>query len=66
MHIVAGTEAIKSINIFDVTGKVILRVPGSSMQTAMDIPVALLSNGIYFVEITTTNSVFSEKLVIQK
>ena len=66
VHIVAGTEGIKSINICDVTGKVILSVPGSSMQTAMDIPVAVLSNGIYFVQITTTNSVFSEKLAIQK
>ncbi|HYK47117.1 MAG TPA: T9SS type A sorting domain-containing protein, partial [Parafilimonas sp.] len=66
VHIVAGTEAIKSINIFDVTGKMILRIPGSTMQTEMDIPIAVLSNGIYFVEITTMNSVFSEKLLIQK
>lgn len=66
VHIVQGAELVKFVNMYDVTGKIIVRVPNATSQTVINIPVATLSNGLYFVEIVTTNSVFREKLVIHK
>jgi hypothetical protein len=65
VHIAKGTEPVKLVNVYDIAGKIILRVPEVS-QAVIDIPVATISNGLYFVEIVTPNSVYREKLVIHK
>lgn len=63
VHIAAGTEPVNMVTIYDVTGKAVTRI--TNTQNVIDIPIAALSNGIYFVEIRTASAVYREKLVLK-
>jgi len=59
------SSTIHHITIKDISGKIVLEQhPASTNITTLN--VSELANGIYFVTVETTNSVFTEKLIIQK
>jgi uncharacterized repeat protein (TIGR01451 family) len=59
------TESIVNINVYDVVGKSV-RTISDIESTQINFDVSALTNGIYFVEITTKNQLkITKKLVIQ-
>ena len=64
VQIERGEDAIKIINLFDLSGRLVASIkPGA--EEVVDLPVASLPNGIYVVEIQTTGTIYREKLWIQ-
>jgi len=64
VNIAAGTEIIRQITIYNVVGKPVIRVPNSVSQGIVKIPTYNLSNGLYFVEIRTAETVYRDKLIV--
>ncbi len=64
VNIAPGTEPVKETIFYDVMGRVLLRLKQSATGL-LNVPVNTLSNGLYVVEIRTTNSVFKTKLVVK-
>ncbi len=56
---------IHHITIKDISGKIVLQQQPAPANLAT-LNVSELANGIYFVTVETTNSIFTEKLIIQK
>jgi hypothetical protein len=65
VHIGRGTEAIKHVNLYDISGKVILRRGYTGSDNMIDLPISGLVRGIYIVEITTSTNVYRDKLIKQ-
>lgn len=65
VKIAPGTDAIRLITFYDIMGRALLRVPNTVAGSTITIPTYTLSNGLYFVEIRTTTSVFKVKLVVK-
>ncbi|HPQ08951.1 MAG TPA: T9SS type A sorting domain-containing protein [Bacteroidia bacterium] len=59
------SSTIHHITIKDISGKIVLQQQPAPANLAT-LNVSELANGIYFVTVETTNSVFTEKLIIQK
>lgn len=64
VNIAAGTETIRQITIYNVVGKPVIRVPNTVSQSIVNIPTYNLSNGLYFVEIRTPETVYRDKLIV--
>ncbi len=63
IHIGRGTETVKHINLYDISGKVILRRSYANSDNIIEISVSGLVRGTYIVEITTTSNVYRDKLI---
>ncbi len=67
INIAQGTDQIKMINIYDITGRVMIN---NSLQSGATNPVIIstanLASGIYFVEIRTTTSVYRNKIFVKQ
>ncbi len=63
VNIAQGAEAIKLINIYDVSGR-LMKSLGNTSTNPISIATNTLADGIYFVEIRTATSVYREKLVV--
>lgn len=61
-----NNSRIQAILLKDLTGKVLLQQNFPSASTTASIDVSTLSNGLYLLEIHTSSSVVTEKLVVQK
>ena len=65
VHIVKGTEPIKLINVYDISGRFILSIANGNSNEVIDLPVYPYANGLYIVEIRTVESIFRQKLIIR-
>ncbi|MEP6512230.1 MAG: discoidin domain-containing protein [Parafilimonas sp.] len=63
VNIAQGAEAIKLINIYDVSGR-LMKSLGNISANPISIATNTFADGIYFVEIRTATSVYREKLVV--
>ena len=63
VNIAQGTDLIKYINVYNILGRTVLRIPDTSSQGLIQIPTHSFPDGIYFVEIRTANVVYMEKLI---
>ncbi|MBS4062750.1 MAG: DUF4623 domain-containing protein, partial [Bacteroidetes bacterium] len=61
---VSSESMIKSVIIYDVTGKVCREISGNDYQVNIDTDG--LSNGLFLVRVKTDNGISSRKLLIQK
>jgi len=64
-YVAKGDEEIKYVNLYDVTGRPAIQITNSSKTGLTEIPVSSLSNGIYIVEIITSQSVYRTKLTVR-
>ena len=64
VNIAPGTDLIKYVNIYNILGSAILRIPDAGSQGIIKIPTYSLANGLYFVEIRTANAVYRAKLLV--
>ncbi len=63
LNINAGTENIKSVLIYNLTGELILKTKVNKNKTSLNI--SNLANGVYLVKINTVNGTKTEKIIIQ-
>ncbi|MEJ0030336.1 MAG: discoidin domain-containing protein [Bacteroidota bacterium] len=59
-----GVEKIRMITLFDPAGKPVSHTEGS-IEELTEIPVRMLANGMYVVEIRTEKGVYRDKVVIK-
>jgi len=64
VNITPGTDLIKYINVYNILGKTVLKIPNTNSQGIIQTPTYSFSNGIYVIEIRTTNAVYREKLIV--
>lgn len=64
LHIYQGTEPIKVISIYDVMGRRLGSLNNTEGNAQINFPVSSYANGVYFVEIRTTASVFRQKIIV--
>ncbi len=60
-----NSKIIKDINLFDISGKEVLKIGDNLNQSEIKIDLSELSNGIYFIEINTIEQVFYSKIIKQ-
>lgn len=60
-----GTEPIRFINIYDIMGRAFVRRQNTAGESVINIPTYTLPNGLYFVEIRTTQTAYKVKLMVQ-
>lgn len=65
VNVTKGSDEVKFITIYDITGKPLIRVNNASGNTTAQIPTTNLLRGTYIIEITTSTSIFRDKLLIQ-
>jgi len=65
VHIVKGSESIKLINVYDITGRFITSITNAAGNAIIDMQVSSYSNGVYILEIRTGQSVYRQKLVVR-
>lgn len=65
VHIAAGSEPIKLVNIYDAAGKTVLRLQNKSQLNFIEFSCSNFAAGIYFAEIRTTENVYRQKLVVR-
>lgn len=61
--VIAGTEPLKEISLIDASGKIIVRIENNNSTANINIPIDKLPDGIYIVEIKTSNQVLHQKLL---
>ncbi|MCD6069192.1 MAG: hypothetical protein K0S33_4018, partial [Bacteroidetes bacterium] len=70
MDIELATEETVSVSVYDITGKLVAVVAENTRlntgTTTIQIPAAELSNGMYFVTVSTGKYVQTQKLIINK
>jgi hypothetical protein len=64
LYIKEGTDKIRMITLYDPAGKAVAHTEGSIGPVA-EIPVRMMANGMYVVEIRTAKSVYRDKVVIK-
>ncbi len=65
VNIAQGTDPIKYITFYDVTGKTLVRLYGVGISTNTQVATSNLMKGTYIVEITTAANIYRDKLLIQ-
>lgn len=64
VHIRQGQDKIRLITLYDVNDRILARI--SSIESSVtDLPVNTLMNGLYVLEIKTSQAVYREKLLIR-
>lgn len=56
---IVSNEKVQSVNVFDLTGSLVLNQTGTTLNTSH------LVNGVYLVKVTTANGTLTEKLVVK-
>src|SRR4030095_8864605 len=64
VNIARGSDPIKYINIYNILGSAILRIPDASSQAFIKIPTQSFPAGMYIIEIRTATTVYREKLIV--
>lgn len=59
-----GVDKIKMITLFDPAGKTVLHIEGP-IEPTTEIPVQMMANGLYVIEIRTSLRVYRDKVVIK-
>ena len=63
VNILQGSDAIKSVSIYDLMGRLMLRLDNDNNNSLINIPLYSLARSVYVVEIRTSNSIFRNKLL---
>jgi hypothetical protein len=67
LQIMVNNEQIKELSLFDVMGNVVIKNEELKMQnSAAQIDVSSLQNGVYFIQVKTTAGVLSKKVIVQR
>lgn len=66
INIASGTEVVKYITIYDISGKVMTRTSNTGTTNVIKVSTAGLLRGTYIVEINTATNVYRDKLIIQR
>ncbi|MEP7318319.1 MAG: T9SS type A sorting domain-containing protein, partial [Panacibacter sp.] len=64
LYITQGSETIKFINFYDISGRLAYRISNTSGANVIKVPVSNLANSTYIVEMRTALTVYREKLVV--
>jgi hypothetical protein len=64
IYVQEGADKIRMITIFDPAGKAVSHTEGS-IDAVTEIPVRMMANGLYVVEIRTVRTVYRDKVVIR-
>ena len=65
INIQLNNGSINSIQIFSISGKLVLEQQGDE-SVSCELDVSLLANGIYVIKVFSEYGIYSEKLIIQK
>jgi len=65
VNIAQGTEPIRYITIYDISGKTLVRLYGVGISTTTQVATSNLMKGTYIVEITTTTNIYRDRLLVQ-
>ncbi|HEY0432987.1 MAG TPA: T9SS type A sorting domain-containing protein, partial [Chitinophagaceae bacterium] len=60
-----GNNTILQVNIYNILGHRVMNAPSPGPTGFIQLPTYALANGIYFIQIRTTGTVFVERLVVQ-
>jgi YD repeat-containing protein len=64
---IAANQSIETINVFDISGKLVHSQTNNSKQNNVEIDLSALNNGIYFIHAQTeTGEVSKSKVVVSK
>jgi Secretion system C-terminal sorting domain len=64
VHIVRGEEIIRTINVYDLSGRLVLNY-APSPESAIDLPLGIVTSGIYILELITPTTIYRQKLLVQ-
>jgi hypothetical protein len=64
VNIARGTDVIKHINVYNILGGAVMRIPDAGSQAIIKIPTYTLPGGMYIIEIRTATTVYREKLIV--
>ena len=64
IYVKEGVEKIRMITLIDPAGKPVLHTEGS-IEALTELPVRMMANGMYVVEIRTEKGVYRDKVVIR-
>ena len=64
VNIAQGTDVIKHINVYNILGSTVMRIPDAGSQAIIKIPTYTLPGGVYIIEIRTATTVYREKLIV--
>jgi len=59
-----GVDKIKMITLYDPAGKMVMHMEGDVEETTQ-LPVSMMANGLYVIEIRTAKTVYRDKVVIK-
>ena len=62
--IAPGSDGIRQVNVYNILGRTVLKIPDAGSGGTIQIPTYSFANGLYFVEIRTANLVYVERLLI--
>lgn len=65
VNVAAGTDPIRLINLYDVSGKRVKSVSNSGGSGVVQIQTGNMAGGVYIVEIRTVSGVYKSKLLIR-
>jgi hypothetical protein len=64
VNIAHGTDLIKYVNVYNILGSAVLRIPDAGSLAIIQIPTHSFPDGMYIIEIRTATSVYREKLIV--
>jgi hypothetical protein len=65
IYVKEGVEKIRMITLYDPAGKRVMHMEGPSLGPENELPVTMMANGLYVVEIRTAKTVYREKVIIK-
>lgn len=63
--VIAGKEAIKNVELFNVSGKLLQRISNDAGNSNITVITANLASGVYVVKIRTASKIYQEKIIKQ-
>jgi len=64
LNITQGSETIKFINMYDISGRLVNRITNTSGTNVINILVGNLANSTYIIEMRTATTVYRQKVVV--
>jgi hypothetical protein len=64
-RLAAGSDPIREVNVYDLAGRKAIGMLNPTTSTIVYVPCGRLAQGVYFVEIKTTNGRYVRKLIKQ-
>ena len=62
VNILQGTDAIQTVSIYDLSGRLMMRSNNDNKNTLINIKLYNLARSVYIVEIKTINNTYRNKL----